>query len=682
MKKKQSLGIIPQGPTEDDEFDELAFPVADRQRRKGKKKSLSKSKLLRDTRIVDDSLTTKRTASFDWRKYVRIFVLYLETFFLDSRSRRLAAPFLFLGLLLCGILEVMQAHFRYNITILLVLSGAALYPNFPRDSVRPQLCISTLTLYTFIMDIYKLSTKFSTRDNIITLVFFVMLCKIFVFNAFLRNSTAAPRTRKYLDRRIRLFFIPLKQPKRIMRDIRGRFLALGWIHLFSIIAYLLYLLIFLYYFDYSILLLTEQSGKMLPIYLFIKIITTLFIFLGILYDTDIILTLWYFGCFGFHIDYVRQYIVKKRIELKGWPLAFAYYGLRFYILSFVKLIDVCWGIYGWYLIGSNFIDGFLRIEDSLKIYLTFLMYTMAITDIWCPILFLSIRWLLKRQKMKKELKLLEISDDSEIDEFQLREELEPTIQENERKLQKRQQHFQKYIDKGFEGEPGNLTGDQSMDLKSNVKANTTRKPSKANKVKTKGKKKMKDNMIMPYNEQSHSQYPVDPELGGTYGYDEEGQIIIDPLIQRNNYYDDHSSDSSDSDEKDDDDDDGNNNNDHYDEMEAVMNDPKDRERKSSQLKYNKDHAVNPLMQASKLPPPLPLPSRKPPVPSQSVPLDGKDDYSEDDEYPDEMDPDEEEEIFGQVCYLLYYIVVYRYLTVTLSLSLFLSLSLSLSLFIE
>lgn len=523
-KQKFNSAIIPVVETEDNGFDEIPFEVEDRQRRKGKKKQLSKSKFLRDTRIKDESAASNnkwRHSLFEWRRTCRNTVDYLDVFLLSQRSRRLGAPFLLLGLILCGILEAIQAHFRYNVTIFLVLSAATLFPSFPKDSVRPQLCISVLTLLTYAMDIYKLSTKFGSRDGIITMVVFVMVCKSFVFNAFLRNATGAPRTRKYLDRRLRLFCVPFKQPKRIMRDVRGRFLALGWIHLFGVIAYVTFLLVFVFYFDYSLLLLSEQSGKMLPIYLLIKSFTTLAILLGILYDTDIILALWYFGCFGFNVSFVRQYIIRKRIELKGWPLAFAYYGLRFYILSFVKAIDVLWGLYGWYLIGSNFIDGFLRVEDSLKVFLTFLMYSMIITDIWCTVLFLSIRWLLKRQKMLRELKMLEVSDDSEIEEFRLRDELEPTISADAMKEQRRQEYRQRYIEEGFEGEPGTL------------KLAVTRKPSKADKLKTKGKSRIKENTIMPEN-------PSNADIGYSnyeYEYDPEGQVIIYPIGNQSSFDD-------------------------------------------------------------------------------------------------------------------------------------------------
>jgi hypothetical protein len=488
----------------DDGFDDIVFEDSDRQRRKGKKKTLSKSKILRDIKVQDGSSSSRRV---DWRQCIRAIVDYLDVFILNQRARRLAAPFLLIGLLLTAVIEVIQSHFSYNIIIFSVLGAATKFPSFPKDSVRPQLCISLFTLFSFFVDINQLITKFHSKNYIITIMVLVMLSKAFVFNGFLRNASAAPRIRKYLDRRLRLFCFPLKQPKRIMRDIRGRFLALGWLHLFAVVAYVGFLLVFVFYFDYSLLLLSEQSGKMLPIYLLIKSFTTLCIFLGILYDTDVVLALWYFGCLGFSVSFVRQYIVRKRIELKGWPLAFAYYGLRFYALSFCKLIDVLWGFYGWYLISSNFMNGFLRVEDSLKIFLTFLMYTMVVTDIWCPILFFSIRWLLKRHKMMRELKVLEVSDDSEIEEFELRDELEPMIEADSRKQRKLEDFHRKYIEEGFEGEPGTM------------KLAVTRKPSKADKVKVKGNRKLKENMIMPEISHTDRDYDVDPE----------GQVALDSV---------------------------------------------------------------------------------------------------------------------------------------------------------
>jgi hypothetical protein len=425
---------------------------------------------------------------------------YLEMFIWDKSSRRLGAPFLALGLFFCGVLEVIQPSFRYNFIIFLVLAMSALFPAFPATSVRPQLCVSVATLLSFAFDIIKLSNKYQSNSGVIVLVVFQIICKLLVFNAFLRNTKGGSRTRKYLDRRLRLFFIPLRQPKRIMRDVRGRFLALGWIQLFAVLAYAMFLVVFVVNFDYAILLMSRQSGASMPIFLLFKTITSLMVLGGILYDTDIRLALFYFGCFGFYVDYIRKYLARKRIDLEGWPLAFSYYGLRFYLLCVVKIIDVMWGFYGWYLVGSNYFRGFLRIESSLQIFLTFLIYTLIVSDIWCPILFMGIRWLLKRHKKMREMKVEYVSDDSEIEEFHLREDLEPLLEDDKTKEARRLQRMEENLAKLDEVEQEKLT--------------LLRKPSRTEIVRIKGlkpNKSLKRGAIMPINIAEKADNELDPE---------------------------------------------------------------------------------------------------------------------------------------------------------------------------
>ena len=172
-------------------------------------------------------------------------------------------------------------------------------------------------------------------------------------------------------------------------------------------------------FDYSIYYLSHNF----PWYLFVKGFLSFLLFLGVLYDTDIVLCLWYFGCLSFNLKYVQRYISKKYIELGGWPLAFSFYSLRFSILKWFKVFDFIVGLYGWAILAPVFTPDFFTRETKLQTFLMFVVFVQLATDVWCPLLFYMIVWLLRRRKLLKLLELLEVSDDSEIDEFDLKEDM-------------------------------------------------------------------------------------------------------------------------------------------------------------------------------------------------------------------------------------------------------------------
>jgi hypothetical protein len=322
-------------------------------------------------------------------------------------------------------LEIFQAPFRYNLLLLLALEGSILYPKFPSKSVRPQLCLSVIMMISFSFDVYLAYSYYRHSVKLIVLLAIFELFKSMVFYNFLLNVEGASRVRKYLDRRLRLFYIPLHLPKRIMRDVRGRFLAIGWLQTIALIGYCVFCIFFNFYYDYKSFYLRTSLATSLSIFLLGKCVTSFIILSGLLYDTDVRLCLWYFGCLGFALGYVRNYIKEKKKKLGGFPLVFSYYHLRFYILMGCKLIDFLWGCYGWVLIFPFiFLTPSSTIELELKIFIYFLAFFLFVTDIYYSLLFLGIRWLLYRHKILQKLHLLEKSDDSEIEEFRLEKEVE------------------------------------------------------------------------------------------------------------------------------------------------------------------------------------------------------------------------------------------------------------------
>jgi hypothetical protein len=487
-----------------DDLEQLPFREIERSKRKGKQGGrMHKSKLLREKRVLTYSDDTDSSVSgraqwrwCDWRNWLRVSLLYAETFLVNKSSRRVGAPFLVFGLLFSSILEIMGQHFEYNFVLLLTLAAATLFPHFPRNSVRPQLVLSVTTLFSFGLDIFKLSTSptTSTQREIMTFLLLTMLCKLAVFAGFLHNTQSAPRTRKYLDRRLRLFFPPFRVPHRIMRDIRGRCMALCGIHFFLSFAFGVLLLVLVVQFDYTLLLLSIHGATSIPIFLFVKSISSMCIALGLLYDTDLRLCLWHFGCLAFFTEYLRKYLAEQRLALLGWPLAFSYSGLRMYLLGFVKVLDVLWGGWGWYLLSTDYFEPRSHLETNLRVVLSLVVIVLFLSDVWCSVLFASIRWLRKRMKLLQEVNMLEASDDSEIDELELRESLDPFIAARQRKEERRELLRKKFIRDGYEKETSE-SGPQQQ-----IKSQVLRKPSRADAIRIKGKKgqsTVSHNVVMP-----------------------------------------------------------------------------------------------------------------------------------------------------------------------------------------
>lgn len=350
----------------------------------------------------------------------------LKTLLVGTHSVHIGAPFLCVGLFLSMVLQLMPHVQRYNTVLMPALAAAVEYKHFPQNSVRPQVLIALAILLSIGMDIFQIANdRTNITPVIVATIVLINMCKIALLNTFLRNSQGAVRTRKYLKRRFRLFIIPLKEPRRIMRDIRGRMLAIGMFQLIGALVFFATFLVQVTYLEYSSMYLSPARGdSALPMFLIIKVGTLLLVFFGVLYDTDIRLCLWYFGCLGFAVQYVRKYITRKRLELGGFPLSFVFSKMRFQVLCFVKAVDVLWGIYGWVIVSYPLGGKFYSLDTHLQILYGMVTFSLVVFDIWSVTLLLGVRWLLRRRKVVKELGELADSDDSEIEEFGLRTNLE------------------------------------------------------------------------------------------------------------------------------------------------------------------------------------------------------------------------------------------------------------------
>lgn len=344
---------------------------------------------------------------------------------LGSKSACNSQTILFgIAVLLSMMLEIFDKTQRYNIIVILALAGACTFPGFPLNSIRPQVILSMLFIASFTVDIIHLINNEVTILST-GLMTALLLLKVIALSYFYGLNKRNMLARKYLHRRLRLFYIPFFQPRRIMRDIRARIVAIGLLQICVAIAFLTFWILSITFFDYSDLYLPSKYGYFsLSTFLIVKSVSSIVVVSIVLYDTDVVLSLWYFGFLGFAVHYVREYIREKRMKLHGWPLMLSFYIVRFHILCAAKVLDVLWGVVGWIIFSNIAGTKYSTLEWRLQVYFSWILLILFLSDFWCSTLFLGIRWLWHRQKVLREINDLDDSDDSEIDEFHLRIPLE------------------------------------------------------------------------------------------------------------------------------------------------------------------------------------------------------------------------------------------------------------------
>lgn len=328
-------------------------------------------------------------------------------------------PYVVLGLLLSGAMEMLAYNARYNYLLIAVLAAGMRF-SYPLDSLRPQLCTSSAVLLSFLVDAYDLLNHYNTNAlAAFTLLLGVCLCKGLVLLVYLHRIRGARRCRKYLDRRLRLFCIPLTMPRRIMRDIRGRLLALCWLQgaaaMSACVALSCYLLVPVL--TSSAHLLPNATQAYLPWALGVKCCTSSVVLGGLLYDTDLRLCLWQFGCLAFRTSSVVRYIAHIKTTLRGYPLSFSFYALRWRLLLAAKGCDaVCGAAVAALVLGPQS----SALPQPMHIYLSCLLCLLLLGDGYTTLLFLAVQWLWRRQRLLQKADALPDSDDSELDDFGLR----------------------------------------------------------------------------------------------------------------------------------------------------------------------------------------------------------------------------------------------------------------------
>ena len=203
-------------------------------------------------------------------------------------------------------------------------------------------------------------------------------------------------------RRLRIFFIPLQKPKRRFRELRVRILSIEWLQGIGAFIYSITFIIAITSINDPLISRITNSNVPFPVFLLIKAFISIIITLMLIYDTDIRACLHFFGCLGFCMKYVKNYFRKKRIITGKWPIPYTLNSNRFRNITFIKFIDVIWGIIGWLQISQYLNSQFITRSTDIQTLITIITLTLISTDIWEVILITIIWKELAKDELGKE----------------------------------------------------------------------------------------------------------------------------------------------------------------------------------------------------------------------------------------------------------------------------------------
>jgi len=320
----------------------------------------------------------------DWIRGIRLVLFGVKS----HKSGLLVS---LLGLILSMILEIFPNTGKINMITIVTLMASLEIWYFPSNTMRPQLVLCLVLAVTLFIDIFHILGQLAGYHHITPIhivTFIIMITKLMTLQIFLYQVRGSLKARKYLMRRLRLFLVPLSKPRRMMREIRSRILATEIIQIISIVGFLLLFILSLTVFDYSYHFLGSWYGWYLWQFLIVKSSASLLVLLPLLYDTDIVLLLSYFGCINFFGEYVKKYINDKKNELGGWPYPYYYNELRYQLVCFIKLLDFLWSIMGWLIIGRSLAPyNFFAMEDSFRVYVCLILLFLFVADLWGIIIY-------------------------------------------------------------------------------------------------------------------------------------------------------------------------------------------------------------------------------------------------------------------------------------------------------
>ncbi len=359
-------------------------------------------------------------------------IVILTSLLMENLTKKPSNLVIYWTIFLSCVIELFPQSPKYNFITLLAL---VITVKFPFDkfisknshevvTIRPQILVSCFIIFTIFLDCkYLLLGEYPVMVMVfVRAVIILCICSkcIFIYEFLVTNRNESyRRARKYLFRRMRIFMLPLgPEPRRLMRDVRARILALGILHLFLGFMYLLFFGLSLTVISYIGFVFAATSLN-ISTFLAFKTLTSLAVLTGIWYDTDTVLTLGYFGLMGFCMKYLKKYVKNKRKQLGGWPYPYYFNKTRFAVVTGLKVVDVLIGIVGWFMLDEVYGTSAWR-ETSVRWFLGFLYFLFLLGDFWSSLLFIGVHYLLSKVEIKLANEELELSDDSEIDEFGIR----------------------------------------------------------------------------------------------------------------------------------------------------------------------------------------------------------------------------------------------------------------------
>ena len=142
----------------------------------------------------------------------------------------------------------------------------------------------------------------------------------------------------------------------------------------------------------------------------------------VLWDTQIILCLHYFGCFFSCNKFIQNYYSKLTKKYGGEPYIYAFHRTRYKQMRLLKFVDICYSLVGWITILYYFLNSkiYNSKQTDINAYLLLVLMTLIVTDLWIPLLlFRNINSLLIRyDEVRREIEL--DSDDSELEELNVK----------------------------------------------------------------------------------------------------------------------------------------------------------------------------------------------------------------------------------------------------------------------
>ena len=195
-----------------------------------------------------------------------------------------------------------------------------------------------------------------------------------------------------------------------------------------------------------------------------------------------------------------------------------------YAVACLKFVDVCFGFAGWAAVGTTF-SSYYSLGYNVMALVAGTVTVLVLSDIWVPILFyFVIRMIRKHDKLVGRLQESEESDDSELDEFDIRNNEKAIKNGREMRYRNLNQGFMKPFKSKYSVGSSSSEGD---DLSSSSDEEEGRRP----------RKKKKDTMGYAEDDDYSSRVSKTPSLNISVGMamgdsddnnnDDEGNVDVD-----------------------------------------------------------------------------------------------------------------------------------------------------------